>query len=258
MPVQSEHRGTGSCPAPESKERLGFEECNTHSCMTMLPSNRSTLECRSFIDVVIMMDGSGSLGEYAFNQSKIQMSKILNAMVGGEDKVNVAFLMFGGPRTEPELEKCIGEGGASGELFDAAKDCGMHWVDHFTYDTSAVGERVSQLSYPQSTTMTSMALAEAKTELSSGRQEADSVVIVITDGRPMSARRTATAAVALKKEARVIWVPIGPTLAKDMELIKTWATKPWEDNVIPISKLNDIATPRSINSIISSACPIVG
>merc|ERR1712107_951158 len=72
-----------------------------------------------------------------------------------------------------------------------------------------VTEKGLSFAYPESTSMTSMALGLAKAELTQGRAEASSVVVVITDGKPLSAMNTGKAAGDLKKSARLIWVVVG-------------------------------------------------
>merc|ERR1719364_374508 len=47
----------------------------------------------------------------------------------------------------------------------------------------------------------------AKAELSLGRKSAKSIVVVITDSRPLSYRGTWLASWSVRKSARLIWVP---------------------------------------------------
>jgi len=254
---KAEALGEGHCPGPQSKERLAFEMCNEDSCTLLLPSgsHRTVLECRSKLDVVILMDGSGSLTDYGFNQSKAMAQKLLHSFAGGGDHIQVAFLMFGGPRSLDAFERCTA--GDTSVPLDEEKDCGMHWVRHLATDASAVAQEVGKLPNPRSTTMASMALGLAKTELTKGRPEAQSVVLAITDAKVLSKRKTATAAEDLKKSSRLIWVPIGKTGNEDLTHIKAWASKPWQDNVIEIPDYDLMTTPKMLNSIISSMCPDV-
>merc|ERR1719235_51140 len=48
--------GQGKCPGAWSKDRLQYKSCNNMRCPT-------GLTCKSELDVVFLLDGSGSLGE---------------------------------------------------------------------------------------------------------------------------------------------------------------------------------------------------
>jgi len=255
--VEVDARGDGTCPQADSEARLIFEECNTDVCMKMIEEDhRTVLQCNSKLDLVILMDGSGSLEEYGFQQAKDMSARLLRSLQGSAGLVQVAFLTFGGPTTLDAFERCTGSS-KSNDTVDAQRDCGMHWVSHFTSDTQAVAARVMDLPFPMSTTMTSMALAEAKTEIAEGRTDAPSVTLVITDAKPLSARKTATAAEEMKRNARLIWVPIGPLADETVGSMKAWASKPWQDNVIHLADFDALTAPHSLNLIISSLCPYV-
>merc|ERR1719327_767173 len=63
-------------------------------------------------------------------------------------------------------------------------------VSHFTKDLKKVKNLITGLNWPRGSTLTSLALTTAKAELALGRKDARSVVVVITDGRPLSYRNT--------------------------------------------------------------------
>jgi len=256
VPVKVAQRGTGTCPKLDSTKRLGFEKCNEKSCMSLLPADRTVLNCRSKMDVVIAIDAGAAMTEAGFNQSKAMVQKVLGGLAGGgKGDVKVAVLSFGGPTNDGALERCIGVDPTNPP--DVQKDCGMVWISHFTKDFSALGKSVAAVSYPASTTMTFMALGVSKSELTSGREEASSVVVVITDGKPMSPMKTAKAAGDLQKTARLIWVPIGSTGKAEIEALKSWASLPWQDNFVQIKNYNDMPSPAKVNTLIASMCPDV-
>jgi len=253
MPVKVAVKGTGTCPGMDSAERLGFAACNEKSCMSMLPSGRTTLHCRSKIDVVIMMDAGAALTEAGFNQSRAMVQKVLQGLGTGD--VKVAVLQFGGPTSKESIAKCTQNDLSN--LPDPEKDCGMVWVSHLTKSMANLTKKVGALTFPESTSMTSMALALAKGELGNGRSEADSVVLVVTNGKPMSEMSTTKAATDLKKAARLIWVPAGEVDEKDLENCKSWSSKPWQDNFVKIKDYNDMPAPAQVNTILASMCPLV-
>jgi len=135
-----------------------------------------------------------------------------------------------------------------------AEECGISWASHFTNDTAAVRKAAAALQWPGRTTLTSLALAEANNELIQGRDGVKSVVVVITDGKPMSPLRTGVAAAELKKGARLVWMPVGQGVKSSIGDMKHWASVPWQDNVLEIDTFSALDTPRTINKMVSQFC----
>ena len=86
--------------------------------------------------------------------------------------------------------------------------CGVKMITHFTHDLKKVRTLVTGLKWPRGSTLTSLALMTAKAEFALGRKNAYANVVVFTDGRPLSFRKTALAAEAVRKSGRLIWVPL--------------------------------------------------
>merc|ERR1719336_3726072 len=105
---------------------------------------------------------------------------------------------------------------------------------------------------PKSTTMTSLALGLAEGELFKGREDASSVVILLTDGWPMSRANTNSAAARLQQYAKVLYVPVGRSAP--LSLIEEMATYPSEDHIIQAQTLASLETPEILNKIIGSTC----
>merc|ERR1719443_2781748 len=102
-------------------------------------------------------------------------------------------------------------------------------------------------------TLTSLALMTAKAELPLGRKNSVGNVIVFTDGRPLSYRKTEIASKEVRKVARLVWVPI----AKNAPLkhIKEWATRRWQENVVSVPSFKALGKPDVITHIIANICP---
>jgi len=105
-------------------------------------------------------------------------------------------------------------------------------------------------------TYTSTALNTARSELSLGRDDAQSVVIIITDGRPMSTRRTRIAARELRNQARLMWVPV--TRWAPTSQMRRWASNPKQDNFLALQSFDDLEDPEKLDLIIADVCPHVG
>jgi len=238
--------GQGTCPAPRNAKRLQMKPCNTAPCAN---STIDIMQCVSKLDVVLLLDGSGSLGKDGWDATVAAGANIAKSM--GPD-VRLAALLFSGPLTYPNLWACTGVTAGNPDM---KRDCGIEWVEHFTDNADSVASKIQQLSFPAKTTLTSLALSTAETELSNGRSDAQSVVIILTDGNPMSCRRTGIAARRLKRKARVIWVPVGRYVK--LGNIRRWASFPWRENVVKVRNFNDLNTAKTIYHILSDACPQV-
>merc|ERR1719161_2154486 len=160
-------------------------------------------------------------------------------------------MLYSGPRTWSGVYKCIGK---SVDSVDMKKDCSIDTVEHFTSDMAKITDDISKLKWPQGSTLTSLALMKAKAELSLGRKNARSVVVVITDGRPLSYLNTGIAARQVRKSSRLVWVPV--TKFAPLKYIKSWATRRWQENVIPVETFADLEKSTNVvNHIIAAICP---
>jgi len=252
--VKEEQRGNGQCPGVEAPRRMEHKSCNAFDCSNVIQdSNRTLLQCTAMIDLIFVIDGSASLGSYGWDMIKRTSETLVASMQGNTTGVNVGLLVFGGPRTAEDLEACTAD--EQDVAPDIVNQCGMHWVQHLTTDIAVAETSVQAMTWPNTTTLTSMAIIEAKAELINGRQDANSVVVVITDGQPMSPIRTGEASTQLKNDARLIWVPVG--IKAKLENFRSWSSKPWEDNVLLIDQMAELMTPYIVNELISTICPLV-
>lgn len=253
--VLEPERGQGTCIDEDDETRVHHDECNTFDCTELITPPRDTLKCTSMVDLVIVLDGSGSLGSYGWRKSKQMTKKLIRQMVGGEQKVNLALLLFSGPRRRM-FDSCTGEGETRGPK-PSPEQCQMFWISHLSTDTAAVLRGANRMRWPGRTTLTSLALAEAGNELLQGRQDASSVVVVITDGKPMSPIKTGKASADIKETARLIYIPVGKGIRSTIPKMKQWSSRPWEDNVIRIEHFSTLASSSTLNKMISGFCAVV-
>jgi len=248
-------RGTGECAEPVGETRLQFRDCNDKTCAEFYHTTPEGkfLKCGSKVDLIILVDGSGSLGATGWQKSLKMVGNLISNLVGSDDKVKVALQIFSGPTTWDAYTRCIGAPGSGPP--DIEKDCKISWVKHMTNNTLETAKLVADLKFPDATTLTSMALASAETELINGREDASSVVLVITDEKPLSHVRTVAAASKLKEKARIIWVPVGASAP--IEMIEELASLPKHENVIPIDDLDKLTWPYFVNKIIAATCPVL-
>lgn len=240
--------GTGTCPDEESSTRQQYRRCNEQHCQ---PKEGPILNCVAKLDVVIMLDGSSSIGQVGWEATKRLVEALVRAFQVGEEMAQVAVLLYSGPKDWTAYKNCTASSGTA----DMLGDCNLIWVSHFTTDTPTLQAEVSKLLWPQGSTLTSAALASVEAELKNGRSSANSIVIAVTDGNAMNPRKTASAARSLRQKARLLWVPV--TRNACLSQIKAWASRPVADNVLAVRDFAQLDQPENINKIIADACPKV-
>jgi hypothetical protein len=208
------------------------------------------MSCNNTLDIVFLIDGSGSLGKRGWDAEIIAAKKFVDAFSSTSTKAQMALILYSGPRTWGGVGKCTGKNGGK---VDMEKTCKIKTITHFTKDMKKVKELIGGLSWPSGSTLTSLALQTAKAELALGRKEAKSIVVVITDGRPLSYRNTWLAAKNVRKSARLVWVPV--TRYAPLKFIKSWATRRWQENVVQVKTFKDLEKPDMVNHVIANICP---
>lgn len=248
--VEQAATGQGTCANEDSAERLKFMECNKEACE---PASGGILKCNSRVDVILLLDGSGSLGDSGFAAIREAGARLLESLQGRGTKNDTmaAALVFGGPQDKQAYDRCVGP---STDV-DLEADCGIRWVEHFTNNTVQAANSIRQVRFPASSTFTSMALMSASAELMLGRKDAQPIVIVITDGHPINKLRTELASTKVKTQARLIWVPV--TSSAPLDEVEKWASSPASDNVVEVVSYDDLGKPATLNRIIADTCPEV-
>jgi len=221
--------GDGTCAAIRSDERHQQATCNAFQCKRAV--GQPTLRCRSKLDVILVIDGSGSLGSAGWAASVkagAMLARAFGGGKGGTSEVQIAVLLY---------------------------SYYSKWIQHFNPDCEGAAVKIENMPWPRSMTFTANALNTARSELSLGRDDATSVIILITDGRPMSMRRTGEASSALRRDARLMVVPV--TRWAPIAEAKGWASYPKEDNFLPLPSFSDLNNPDKIDILIADACPDV-
>jgi len=245
--VKKAPQGAGTCADGWSKKRLQYKKCNMKRCK--VEDAAHPLACNRTLDVVLLIDGSGSLGKRGWAAEMVAAKSFVDAF-SHTDKANLAVILYSGPRTWGGVRKCFGK---NKKKVDQEKVCGIKMVTHFTGDLKKVRSLINGLQWPRGSTLTSLALMTAQAELSLGRKNAKANIIVFTDGRPLSYRKTSMASKAVRKGARLVWVPV--TRYAPLEKIKQWATRRWQENVVKVSSFAALKKPEVITHIIADICP---
>merc|ERR1719453_1594397 len=241
-------KGAGKCPSAWQPGRLQFKKCNMKRCK--LEVGAKTVTCKKELDVVLLIDGSGSLGKKGWAAEIVAANTLVDAFNVKDTQARMAVILYSGPRTWGGVFKCFAK---NTKKVDRDRICGIKMVTHFTKDLKKVKELITGLTWPKGSTLTSLALTTAKAELALGRKDSKSIVVVITDGRPLSYRNTWIASRNLRKAARLVWVPV--TKYAPLKYIKYWATRRWQENVVKVTSFEDLGKPDPVNHVVANICP---
>jgi len=219
--------GDGTCPKIRSEDRHQEKHCNAFACKRAV--GQPNLRCQSKADIILVIDGSGSLGQSGWDAS-VEAGAALARAFGAGDRsdIRLAVLLF---------------------------SYYSQWVKHFTANTEECATAIEGLTWPRSLTYTANALNTAGAELSLGRDDAPTTVILVTDGRPMSMRKTREAALQLRMNARLMVIPV--TRWAPIAEARSWASDPKEDNFMAFDSFSDLEDPDKIDNIIADVCPDV-
>jgi uncharacterized protein YegL len=208
-------RGLGKCPTAKSADRFGEKQCNTQDC-------QGDEICIAQQDLVLAIDGSGSLREEGFTVVRDFAANLTDKyrdMYFGKEDMKLGVVQFGngGLSTMPDGTTTI-----ASALF----------VQGLTSDLAYVHQKITELTWQRGFTNMAQAFKEADTMIGqTGRGEAQSAVLVISDGKYSMAFQTAEMAKELKDKNVMVYMAV-ITEAKGPELdeLKKWASQPWETN----------------------------
>jgi len=248
--VQSPVEGSGSCPDVWGPKRLEYKKCAMHRCK--LPEGRKALPCNKTMDIVLLIDQCPKSGKKGFAAEITAARTLVDSFIGEgvSAKPNFAVITYCGPRTWTGVSKCTGKSKAK---VDMEKTCKIKVVQHFEEDMKKVKNMLSGLEFAPGTKLVSLGLLTAQAELTLGRPTAQSVVVVFTNGAPLSFRKTRLAAHILRKKARVLWVVT--TKFSPLKDIKTWSTRRWQENIVKVKDYKQLASPDTVTHIIANICP---
>jgi len=191
----------------KNPDRLETEKCNKQDCV-------GDEICIANQDLVIALDASGSLKEtgyeivrgFAVNLTKWYMSKYYGAPAV---KMGVALSGNGHLIDLP----------GGGTTIQAAIN-----LQPLTFDLEKVGTAIAETTWQRGFTNRAQAFATADTTMGQGgRPEAQSAVMVISDGKFSFKYQTAEKAQELKdKNVQIYMAPIMASRSKDLIELKNW------------------------------------
>merc|ERR1719471_620488 len=235
-------RGQGKCPIKGSPLRFEAEKCNKQACV-------GDEICIAKQDLVIALDASGSLREKGYDivrQFAVNLTRKYRAKYFGSPAVKIGVSLFGNGHL---IE--MADGGTT--IAPAINLQGL------TFDLEVVRSEIAETKWQRGFTNMAQAFTTADTILSQGgRPEAQSAVMVISDGKFSFKYQTAEKAQELKdKNVQIYMAPITESRDKSLEELKHWASQPWQTNYERIPGLAALKSNTGIfvQKIIAKFCP---
>jgi len=236
-------RGQGKCPKLSNPDRFEDAKCNKQACV-------GDEICIAKQDLVIALDASGSLKEKGYEIVRgfaVNLTKHYKAKYFGNAAVKIGVALFGNGHL---IEMKDGSGTT---IQPAIKLQGL------TSDLEKVGTKIAETKWQRGFTNMAQAFTSADTILSQGgRPEAQSAVMVISDGKFSFKYQTAEKAQELKdKNVQIYMAPITESRDKSLIELKKWASKPWQTNYERIPGLAALKANNAIfiQKIIAKFCP---
>mmetsp|Transcript_69652 Transcript_69652/g.160048 ORF Transcript_69652/g.160048 Transcript_69652/m.160048 type:complete len:966 (-) Transcript_69652:102-2999(-) len=221
--VERRASGDGKCPKKFSNARYHSRDCNSETCPGLLT-------CRSKLDLVVMLDSSGSLGPAGYAAAK---QGLLN-MVKGMDLNTTSGALVGVLRYSWSVQT----------------------ISQLTDDKKALAAAITKAPYMGWTSNIGGALRSAENMLQFGRRNANSVCMLWADGPPTTPSNKYDASQAghsLRTVCRVMVVAVRPALT--LALAKPWVSHPSRENFFPVHKPEDLS--NSTQELIARLCPVV-
>jgi len=214
-------RGFGKCPLEDGSQRFNQQECNTQPCV-------GDEICIAQQDLIIAVDGSGSVRENGFNILKDYaldlLTKYHSEYFGGE-AMKVGLIEFGN-----------GIIMADGVTVSPAMN-----VHTISADLASVKTSLEGMVQKKGFTNMAQAFALAETMYtSSGRKGAQSALLVITDGKPSFQFQTNELVEQLDDKGVQRFFVVVSDNQKSVDLMKTWASMPWETNLLHVPGLTPL------------------
>jgi uncharacterized protein YegL len=176
---------------------------------------------------MVLMDGSGSVGSKGFSQEKEFAEAFINRFEIGSDKTEIGIISFSYYIT---IGSQITDN--KDELISVVES--TEWEAYNTNTAAALGTALEVLA-------------------ASGRETAQSVVVIITDGMPNDSEATAMMAEKVKEKARLIFVAVGKNL--DMDALYQWASFPPEYNILSAKKFKKLLSNLNTGEYLPDICP---
>jgi len=232
-------RGFGKCPKEQGPDRFEEQECNTQDCV-------GDEICIAVQDLVIAIDGSGSVREGGFNTLRNFAADLLSkyeSQYFGSAAMKVGLVEFG--------NGIIMEDGVT-----VSPAMNVHTISS---DFASVRTAMDGMEQKKGFTNMAQAFALAETMYtSSGRKGAQSALLVITDGKPSFQFQTNELVQQLDDKGVQRFFAVVTEDSKAVDVIKGYASAPWETNLLHVPGISPLEADLSVWSqkALTLFCPM--
>jgi hypothetical protein len=235
-------RGQGKCPRTRSADRFEEQACNTHDCV-------GDEICIARQDLVLAVDASGSLREPGFEVLRdfsANLTTRYQSRYYGQEDMKIGLVAFGNGHleTQPDGTTTIAE---------------ALWMVGLTSDLGAVQQRITEMTWLRGFTNMAQAFHQADVMLAqTGRPDAQSCVLVISDGKFSMEFQTAEKVRELKdKSIQVYLVAVTEVKGDDLRTYRRFASRPVATNFVRVPGLQALKYNPELFSqrIIAKFCP---
>jgi len=232
-------RGFGKCPKEDGPNRAAEQECNTQPCV-------GDEICIANQDLIIAIDGSGLVREDGFNILKNYALDLLSKYHSeyyGSGAMKIGLIEFGNGIIMPD-----------GVTVSPAMN-----VHTLSSDLGSVKSAVEGMVQKKGFTNMAQAFALAETMYtSSGRKGSQSALMVITDGKPSFQFQTNELVQQLDDKGVQRFFVVVSDNEKSVDLMKKWASAPWETNLLHIPGLSPLEADQGVWSqkALTLFCPM--
>lgn len=241
-------RGAGKCPTETNPERYEKQQCNTHPCA-------GDEICVAKQDLIIAVDGSGSLTEDGFDTLKSFTKTLLSkyqAQYREEKRMRIGLISFGNGELIGDSDRTVAPAIAVSFL-----------TNNFDESSEGLQGKVDGMTYHKGFTNMAQALALAEKMLLVGSDRATDVqqsVLTISDGLPSFAFETQELIQQLDDKGIMrYFIVINPTISDDqLKVILGWASQPWQSNVIHVDGIVQLSADENMwaQKAIAMFCPM--
>lgn len=216
----------GICPLERDPERLETRRCNKQKC-----PDKPLPKCTAFLDLVMVLDSSGSMGEPGFTAAKQFLEEVISRMsLGvGSTKTRVGAVSF-----------------ASAAAVQLP----------LTAVPSDVISGLSGIAWDKTHTNTGQGVAVAGEMLAhQARPQAQKAIVVITDGMPTSAYILSTESDKLQQQGvRIGFVLVGHGVGT--KAVQNWVSWPAAENVVQVPTFAALKSEEAMSGLLANLCPI--
>merc|ERR1719502_2500844 len=232
-------RGFGKCPKEDGPERAEEQECNTQECV-------GDEICIAQQDLLIALDGSGSVREGGFNSLKNYALDLLSkyhSQYFGAESMKIGLIEFGNGIIMPD-----------GVTVSPAMN-----VHAISSDLGSVKSSLEGMEQKKGFTNMAQAFALAETmSTSSGRKGAQSALLIITDGKPSFLFQTNELVEQLDDKGVQRFFVVVTEDEKAVDVMKKWASMPWETNLLHVPGISPLEADLTVWSqkALTLFCPM--